>query len=138
MFDVSKDYAQTAVALRSRGTCKTQQKAQIPPQTAPSVSDGTAQSPGSPQYGAIYRDVFRNLAMNKIRQDHTADASPLFISMLATTIGWLMNEEELNRSVENHVAEIHRLNAMSDAELANLGITRDQITAYVFHEMIEL
>ncbi len=112
--------------------------APIPPQAASSVSKGTAPRPGTPQSGTIYRGAFRNQAMNKIRQDHTADASPLFISMLATTIGWLMNEEELNRSVENHVAEIHRLNAMSDAELANLGITRHQITAYVFHETIDL
>ncbi len=64
--------------------------------------------------------------------------TPLFMNMLMTTISWLINEEELNRSVQNHVAEIHRLNAMSDAELADLGITRDQITAYVFHETIEL
>ena len=26
--------------------------------------------------------------------------SPLFMSMLSTTIGWLVNEEELNRAVE--------------------------------------
>ncbi len=64
--------------------------------------------------------------------------TPLVVNMLMTTICWLISEEELNRSIENHVTEIQRLNAMSNTELADLGITRDQITAYVFQEAIEL
>lgn len=66
-----------------------------------------------------------------------APASPLLINMLTTTIGWLFDREELDRSIASHCSEIRRLNAMSDAELADLGITREQITAYVLHESVE-
>ena len=61
---------------------------------------------------------------------------PLLMSMLSTTISWLVNEDELNKAVEGHMEEIHPLNALSDSQLARLGITRDQITAYVLHENV--
>jgi uncharacterized protein YjiS (DUF1127 family) len=67
----------------------------------------------------------------------TATATPLFLSMLSTTIGWLIDEEELNREVEQHLTEIRELNKLSDRKLAELGITRSQITAYVLNEAIE-
>jgi len=59
---------------------------------------------------------------------------PLLMSMLSTTISWLINEDELNKAVEEHINEIRELNNRSDAELRALGITRDQITAYVLNE----
>ena len=60
--------------------------------------------------------------------------SPLLMNMLSTTISWLINEDELYKAVEEHLAEIRELNSRSDAELRALGITRDQITAYVLNE----
>ncbi|OWU85378.1 hypothetical protein ATO6_09385 [Oceanicola sp. 22II-s10i] len=35
----------------------------------------------------------------------------------------------------SRVAQIHKLNALSDAELAKRGITRDGIPAYVFRDL---
>ncbi|MGB7287629.1 MAG: DUF1127 domain-containing protein [Salaquimonas sp.] len=63
---------------------------------------------------------------------------PILMSMLSTTISWLVNEEELNQAVEGHMEEIRRLNRMTDRQLLDLGITRDQITAYVLHENVVL
>ena len=65
------------------------------------------------------------------------NAAPLFLSMLSTTIGWLIDEEELNREVEQHLDEIRTLNQMSDSQLASLGISRSQITAYVLHDALD-
>lgn len=62
---------------------------------------------------------------------------PLFLSVISTTIRWLIDEEELNRQVEAHVGEINRLAAMSDGELARLGIHRSEITAYVLSREAE-
>ena len=62
---------------------------------------------------------------------------PLFLSVISTTIRWLIDEEELNRQVEAHVGEIKRLAAMSDGELARLGIHRSEITAYVLSREAE-
>lgn len=63
---------------------------------------------------------------------------PILMSMLSTTISWLVNEDEINQAVEEHLDEIRNLNALSDDELRKIGITRDQITAYVLHESVEL
>jgi hypothetical protein len=35
----------------------------------------------------------------------------------------------------SRVGEINRLNALSDAELAELGVTRDRIPHYVFRDL---
>lgn len=63
---------------------------------------------------------------------------PILMSMLSTTISWLVREEELNEAVEAHLEEIRQLNSLSDQQLRDIGITRDQITAYVLHESVEL
>lgn len=63
--------------------------------------------------------------------------TPFLLSMLSTTISWLVNEEELNKAIEGHMQEIRDLSAMSDGELRALGIRRDQITAYVLQENSE-
>ena len=65
------------------------------------------------------------------------NGAPLFLSMLSTTIGWLIDEEELNREVEQHLDEIRELNQMNDSQLASLGISRSQITAYVLHDALD-
>lgn len=74
--------------------------------------------------------------MQQIKENSTIP--PILMSMLSTTISWLVNEEEVNKAVEDHLTEIKRLNTLSDAELRKIGITRDQITAYVLHESVEL
>ncbi|GEM_PF-4642457 len=73
--------------------------------------------------------------MQHIHKQHTV--TPFLLSMLSTTISWLVNEDELNKAVEDHLQEIRELNAMSDGELRSMGITRDQITAYVLSESDE-
>ena len=35
----------------------------------------------------------------------------------------------------SRIHQIHKLNALSDEQLASLGITRDRITAYVFRDL---
>lgn len=65
------------------------------------------------------------------------NVSPILLNMLSTSIGWLVNAQELNRAVEDDLKRIDSLSRMSDAELAEMGITRDQITAYVLQEMVE-
>ncbi len=77
------------------------------------------------------------IRMNAMAQTYkTNPFPPLLMSMLSTTISWLVNEDELNKALEEHMEEIRALNAMSDAQLARLGITRNQITAYVLHTNI--
>jgi uncharacterized protein YjiS (DUF1127 family) len=73
--------------------------------------------------------------MQHIHKQNTV--TPFLMSMLSTTISWLVNEDELNKAVENHLQEIRELNTMSDGELRSLGIRRDQITAYVLSESNE-
>lgn len=73
--------------------------------------------------------------MQHIHKPNTV--TPFLLSMLSTTISWLVNEDELNKAVEEHMQEIRELNAMSDGELRSLGIRRDQITAYVLQENAE-
>ena len=73
--------------------------------------------------------------MQHIHKQNTV--TPFLLSMLSTTISWLVNEDELNQAVEDHLQEIRELNALSDGELRSLGIRRDQITAYVLSESTE-
>lgn len=72
-----------------------------------------------------------------IRTEAEPVSSPLLLSILSTTIKWLVNEEELNRAVAQDMQQINELSRMSDAELSELGITRDQIVAYVLQENAE-
>ncbi len=72
-----------------------------------------------------------------IRTEAEPVSSPLLLSVLSTTIKWLVNEEELNRAVAQDMQQINELSRMSDAELSELGITRDQIVAYVLQENAE-
>lgn len=58
-------------------------------------------------------------------------ANPIFMSVLSTTLNWLIDEKALSASVARHLREIEALNAMSDNELALLGISRDEVTEYV-------
>lgn len=59
---------------------------------------------------------------------------PILMNMLSTTLRWLINERELNEAINGHLERIEHLNNMSDTELAAIGITRDQITAFVLQE----
>ncbi|MCB1386411.1 MAG: DUF1127 domain-containing protein [Nitratireductor sp.] len=73
-------------------------------------------------------------------QHHTKmnGVSPILLNFLSASIGFLVDENEINQAVSNHMDEIMRLNRMSDRELSAMGITRDQITAYVLHEAVEI
>ena len=72
------------------------------------------------------------------QQPKQTSVSPLLLSVLSTSLNLLVDREEMEEAVNGHMAEIHRLSAMSDAELSAMGITRDQIMAYVLHESVEL
>ncbi len=42
------------------------------------------------------------------------------------------------RGAEERMRQIEKLNAKSDAELASLGLTREDIPSYVFRDIIHL
>ena len=72
------------------------------------------------------------------QQPKQTGVSPLLLSVLSTSLNLLVDRNEMEQAVNEHMAEIRRLSAMSDKELATIGITRDQIMAYVLHESAEL
>ncbi|MCB1415484.1 MAG: DUF1127 domain-containing protein [Nitratireductor sp.] len=72
------------------------------------------------------------------QQPKQTGVSPLLLSVLSTSLNLLVDRNEMEQAVNEHMAEIRRLSAMSDKELATIGITRDQIMAYVLHESVEL
>ncbi|MCB1421730.1 MAG: DUF1127 domain-containing protein [Nitratireductor sp.] len=71
-------------------------------------------------------------------QPKQTGVSPLLLSVLSTSLNLLVDRNEMEQTVNDHMAEIRRLSAMTDKELAAIGITRDQIMAYVLHESVEL
>ncbi|MCO5135163.1 MAG: DUF1127 domain-containing protein [Phyllobacteriaceae bacterium] len=72
------------------------------------------------------------------QQPKQTGVSPLLLSVLSTSLNLLVDRNEMEQAVNEHMAEIRRLSSMSDKELAAIGITRDQIMAYVLHESVEL
>ncbi|WP_075995802.1 DUF1127 domain-containing protein [Salaquimonas pukyongi] len=72
------------------------------------------------------------------QQPKQISVSPLLLSVLSTSLNLLVDRDEMEQAVNGHMAEIRRLSAMSDKELSAIGITRDQIVAYVLHESVEL
>ena len=72
------------------------------------------------------------------QQPKQTGVSPLLLSVLSTSLNLLVDRNEMEQAVNEHMSEIRRLSAMSDKELATIGITRDQIMAYVLHESVEL
>lgn len=72
------------------------------------------------------------------QQPKQTGVSPLLLSVLSTSLNLLVDRDEMEEAVNGHMAEIRRLSAMSDTELSAMGITRDQIMAYVLHESVEL
>ena len=72
------------------------------------------------------------------QQPKQTGVSPLLLSVLSTSLNLLVDRNEMEQAVNEHMAEIRRLSSMSDKELATIGITRDQIMAYVLHESVEL
>ncbi len=50
---------------------------------------------------------------------------------------WLVNEPERTSTAVHRGREIERLNAMTDAELLTLELTRDKIVAHVFQNMAD-
>ena len=72
------------------------------------------------------------------QQPKQTGVSPLLLSVLSTSLNLLVDRNEMEQAVNDHMAEIRRLSAMTDKELAAIGITRDQIMAYVLHESVEL
>lgn len=59
------------------------------------------------------------------------DTHPVLMSVLATTLKWLIDEKSVSRSVAGHLRQIEAMHALSDRELALLGIRREEITEYV-------
>ena len=55
--------------------------------------------------------------------------------LLSTSIKWLLSTDQMDRNYKTHMGEINRLAALSDAELMKMGITRVQISAYVFRDV---
>ena len=72
------------------------------------------------------------------QQPKQTGVSPLLLSVLSTSLNLLVDRDEMEQTVNGHMAEIRRLSTMSDTELSAMGITRDQIMAYVLHESVEL
>ena len=72
------------------------------------------------------------------QQPKQTGVSPLLLSVLSTSLNLLVDRNEMEQAVNDHMAEIRRLSAMTDKELSVIGITRDQIMAYVLHESVEL
>lgn len=72
------------------------------------------------------------------QQPKQMSVSPLLLSVLSTSLNLLVDRNEMEQAVNDHMAEIRRLSAMSDKELSVIGITRDQIMAYVLHESVDL
>ena len=57
--------------------------------------------------------------------------------LLSTSIKWLLNTDEMDRTYNDRKMEIDRLATLSDAELTKMGITRDQISTYVFRDIFD-
>ena len=55
--------------------------------------------------------------------------------LLSTSIKWLLSTDQMDRNYKTKMSEIHKLAALSDADLMKMGITRDQIPAYVFRNV---
>lgn len=57
------------------------------------------------------------------------------LDQFLANIGQGFNAYLLRRS---RIGEINRLNAMTDAELAKLGVTRERIPHYVFRDILHV